>query len=210
MLARVLGALRGAGVDRVAVVGGSEVRAACADVERFVPESSSGSQNVLRALEAWADCDAPMIYATSDMPYVTAEAVADFAGRAPQDAIAVALADYADFATRFPGAPPFGITLAGERVVNGGIFRIPAGARAGVARLAGEFFNARKRPWRMAGMVGPGALLRFAFHRLSVEDLEGVALRLLGVRSTAIRRCAPELGYDADTAAEYAYACANR
>lgn len=210
MLARVLAALRGAGVERIAVVGGSEVRAACADVERFVPESLSGAQNVLHALDAWADCDAPMLYATSDMPYVTAEAVADFVARAPHDAVAVSLADYAEFAARFPGAPPFGITLARERVINGGIFQIPAGARAAVARLAGEFFEARKRPWRMAAMVGPWALLRFALRRLSVGDLEAVARRLLGVPSAAVRRCAPELSYDADTADEYAYACANR
>lgn len=210
MLTRVLEALRGAGVERIAVVGGNEVRAACGDVERFVPESASGAENVLHALDAWADCNGPLLYATSDMPFVTAAAVADFAARAPHDAVAVSLADHAEFTARFPGAPPFGITLAGERVVNGGIFQIPANARAGVARLAGEFFEARKRPWRMAGMVGPSALLRFALRRLSVGDIEAVARRLLGVPSTAVRRCAPELSYDADTAVEYAYACANR
>lgn len=207
MLGRVLRALRGAGVERVAIVGGDEVRAACAGTERVVDESVSGAENVLRALRAWPEDGRPLLYATSDMPYVTPEAVADFVTRAPADAVAIALAEHAGFAARFPGAPAFGITLAGQRVVNGGLFWIPAGARGAVARLATEFFEARKRPWRMASMVGPWALLRFALRRLSVADVEAVATRALGVRSVAVRGCAPELGFDADTVDEYRYAC---
>ena len=207
MLARVTDALRGAGIGRIALVGGGEVRAACDDDVRFVDESASGAENVLRALSAWPDDDEPLLYATSDMPYVTAEAVRDFVDRAPADALAIALCDHGAFVNRFPGAPPFGIALAGERVVNGGVFRIPAGARSAVARLAAELFDARKRPWRMAGLVGPLALLRFALGRLSVADLEAMAQRLLGVRGVAVRGCAPELGFDADGAAEYRYAC---
>lgn len=209
MLARVVDALRGAGIERVAVVGGSEVRAASTGAELFVDESRSGSENVLRALAAWPDDGEALLYATSDMPYVTAAAVRDFIDRAPPDALAISLAEHADFRARFPGAPPFGITLAGERVVNGGLFKIPPGARGAVARLAAEFFDARKRPWRMASLVGPQALLRFALRRLSVADLEALAGRLAGVPSVAVRGCAPELGFDADTADEYRYACRN-
>lgn len=206
MLTRVLSALSAAGADRIAVVGGNEVRAACGGGVRFVDESPSGAENVLRALRAWPD-EGALLYATSDMPYVTAAAVRDFVERAPKDAVAIALTEHADFTARFPDAPPFGITLAGERVVNGGLFRIPAGARAVVARLAAELFDARKRPWQMARMVGLGTLLRFATRRLSVTDVEAVAVRLLGVRGAAVRGCAPELGFDADTVDEYRYAC---
>lgn len=209
MLDRIVDALRGAGCTRIAVVGGDEVRAACAGrVESIVEESASGSANLLRALDVWPDDDAqPLLYATSDLPYVTAAAVEDFVRRTPPNAIAVSLAEYADFDRRFPSAPPFGITLARERVVNGGIFSIPPGSRARIAKLATAFFAARKQPWRMATLVSPLALLRFATGRLGIVELEALASRLAGSPAAAVRSCAPELGYDADTLAEYQYAC---
>jgi CTP:molybdopterin cytidylyltransferase MocA len=211
MLDRIIEALRGAGVTSVAVVGGPEVREACGDrVERIVDESPSGTQNVLRALGAWPDDDGrPLLYATSDMPYVTVEAVADFVRRVPNGAIAVALTEHADFAVRFPGAPPFGIDLAGERVVNGGIFSVPSGSCANVAALATRFFQARKQPWRMAMLVSPLAIARLAAGRLSVSHIEDEARRVIKVPAAAVRGCAPELGFDADTLLEYRYACEN-
>jgi GTP:adenosylcobinamide-phosphate guanylyltransferase len=210
MLDRIIDALRGAGVTRIAVVGGEEVRSACAHrVEAVVDESASGSENVLRALSAWPDDDQPLLYATSDLPYVTAEAIGDFVRRVPAATVAVAVAEHRDFEVRFPGAPPFGITLAREKVVNGGIFSIPAGKAAVLASAAIAFFEARKRPWRMATLISPLAVLKFAAGRLSIGDLERVALKVLDVPATAVRNCAPELGYDADTFFEYRYACRN-
>jgi len=129
MLQRMLEALRSCGVDRIAVVGGEEVRAVCGtDIDRFVPESPSGSENLLRALRAWADDGEPLLYATSDLPYVTPAAITAFTTRVPAGTLAISLADFADFEERFPEAPPYGITLAGEKVVNGGVFVLPDGS----------------------------------------------------------------------------------
>jgi GTP:adenosylcobinamide-phosphate guanylyltransferase len=209
MLARMIDALREAGVDEIAVVGGSEVRAACASaVDRFVDESPSGSENLLRALRAWPDSER-LLYATSDLPYVDAASVTDFADRVGHGALAVALADFNAFTARFPNAPPFGITLAGERVVNGGLFSIPQGATETLAAIATRFFEARKRPWRMASLVGPAVLIRFLSGRLRVTDLEAMALHVLQVPAQALRGCAPELAFDVDTVADYRYALAH-
>jgi hypothetical protein len=209
MLARMIDALSGAGVSHIAVVGGDEVRAACAaSVDRVVDESPSGSENLLRALRAWPDSER-VLYATSDLPYVTSAAIKDFADRVGHGTLAVSLTDFGAFTTRFPGAPPFGITLAGERVVNGGLFSIPQGAGEKLAGVAQRFFEARKRPWRMASLVGPAVLIRFLSGRLRVADLEAMALHVLAVPAQALRGCAPELAFDVDAIDEYRYACAN-
>jgi CTP:molybdopterin cytidylyltransferase MocA len=209
MLARMIGALRSAGAEEIAVVGGDEVREACArDVDRFVEESPSGSENLLRALRAWPDSER-LIYATSDLPYVTSEAIADFLNRVGHGTLAVALAEFAAFAARFPGAPLYGVTLGGERLVNGGVFSIPQGATEKLSSIATRFFEARKRPWRMASLVGPGVLIRFLSGRLRVSDLEAMALHVLQVPAQALRGCAPELAYDVDLLAEYEYAAAH-
>jgi GTP:adenosylcobinamide-phosphate guanylyltransferase len=207
MLARMVDALRVAGVSEIAVVGGEDVRAACqSSVERVVEESASGSENLLRALRAWPPSER-LIYATSDLAYVTGPAVRDFVERVAPGALAVSLAEYPAFVARFPNAPPFGIKLGGERVVNGGIFSIPLGATEKLAAMATRFFEARKRPWRMASLVGPGVLVRFLSGRLRVSDLETMALHVLAVPAQALRGCAPELAFDVDTADEYHYAC---
>ncbi len=211
MLASIVDALRAAGATRIAVIGGDEVRAACAaHVERVIAESPSGSVNLLSALRAWPEDGQPLLYATSDLPYVTPGAVADFLSRTAPGALALSLCGFAAFAARFPGAPPtFGITLARERVVNGGIFSIPSGCAERIARVATRFFEARKRPWLMASLVSPPVLIKYLFGRLSIADLEAMAAGMFDVRATAIRDCAPELAFDVDTDAEYEYARAH-
>ncbi|HZZ01209.1 MAG TPA: NTP transferase domain-containing protein [Candidatus Baltobacteraceae bacterium] len=210
MLDRAVGALRGAGATRIAVVGGEEVRAACADrVELVVDEAQSGAQNLVRALRAWPDDGDPLIYATSDMPYVDAESVIDFLQRVPSGHVSLPLAEFADFDMRFPGAPPCGITLAGECVVNGDVFYIPGGLAERVGAVAQRFFDARKNPWQMARLVSPRILVRFLFRRLGIAHIEAHAHRVLGVPAMAIRGCRPELAFDADTVDDYRYVVAH-
>lgn len=202
-------AIRGAGIEHIAVVGGAEVRAACSGcVERCIDESAEGAQNLRRALHAWSS-DVPLLYLTSDMPFITAQTLRTFLERIPQDTLVLPLAEGEDFDRRFPGAPPFGVTLAGERVVNGGAFVIPPHAHDRIERFAMQFFDARKSVWRMARLTGPGLLLQFAVRRLGITQLEKHARRLLGVPALALRNAPPELAYDVDVLDEYRYAVAH-
>lgn len=210
MLDRILDALRAAGATRIAVVGGSEVREACSHrVERIVDEARSGAENLVRALRAWPEDGEPLLYATSDMPYVTAAAVRDFLDRVPLDHVALPLAEFGEFMRRFPGAPPCGITLAGQCVVNGDVFFIPSGLLERVETIAARFFEARKYPWQMARLVSPRMLVRFLFRRLGIWHLEAHAHRVLGAPAIAVRNCPPELAFDADTLADYRYVSAH-
>ena len=96
MLARMIEALRANGATQIAVVGGSEVRAACNDVvEQVIDESPSGSTNLLLALRAWPEDGEPLLYATSDLPYVTGESVAAFLNQVPSGSLAIPLTEVA-------------------------------------------------------------------------------------------------------------------
>lgn len=209
LLARALGALREMGVQRIAVVGGVEIARVLDAGVRVVPESPDGAENVRRALSAWPDSD-PLLYVTSDLPYVEGRCLRDFVNRAPGDAFAIALAEHAAFTQRFPNAPPYGITLGGERVVNGGAFLIPSGAHGKIGAAAMRFFQARKRPLRMAQLAGWPLLVRFLIGRLRIDALESRARAVLQIEAKAVRNCAPELAYDVDTLEEYAYAQTHR
>jgi GTP:adenosylcobinamide-phosphate guanylyltransferase len=207
MIARTIDALRACNIDRIAVVGNSAVADACAPAARvkMVPDAGTGAANVLGALDAWADDDG-LLYLTCDMPYIDAPSLRWFLDRIEPARLSMPLCDHAAFVRRFPGAPPFGITLAGERVVNAGVFYFPAGSRARVRTLGTTMFEARKAPWKMASIAGPLVLLRFLLGRASVNALEARASRVLAIPVAALRDAPPELAFDADTATDYAYA----
>ncbi len=206
MLARVIAAARGAGAEQIAVVGGSEVRRACgADVDVVIGESASGAENLLQALRIWPD-DEPLLLMTTDLPYIDARSLRAFIEAAPSGMLSMPIATTAAFDARFPDAPPYGITLGGERVVNGGAFLFPAGSAEMAATVATQFFDARKSPWRMASMLGLSLALRFATGRLSIAALEREAERRLKVPTRAVRNAPPELCFDADRVEEYRYA----
>ncbi len=206
LLARTIDAARQIGVERIAVIGGAEVRSACRDiVDAVIDESPLGSQNLVRALHAWDD-SATLLYLTSDMPFISAPALRVFLDASPANALALPLTEWRDFVSRFPGAPPFGVTLAGEKVVNGGAFLIPPGGAKAVEAFAVRFFDARKSVWRMARLTGPMLLMQFIFRRLGVPQLESHAQRLLGMRAAAVRNAPAELAYDIDLLEEYRYA----
>ncbi|MBV8246638.1 MAG: NTP transferase domain-containing protein [Candidatus Eremiobacteraeota bacterium] len=209
LLERAISAARQAGAEKIAVVGGAEVRAACANsVEMIVDERPSGAQNVHGALFAWPQ--EPLLYLSSDLPYLSGEAVREFLERAQPDAIAMPLADAQAYAKRFPSAPAHAVTIGGERVANGSVFFIPQGAAYAIDAAAQRFFRARKSLVKMAMLLGPELLWKFLVRRLRIADIERKAARELGFGVFAIRDSAPELCFDIDTEADFAYALAHR
>ncbi|HEX5273950.1 MAG TPA: NTP transferase domain-containing protein [Candidatus Rubrimentiphilum sp.] len=206
LLAAAIDAARQSGVTRLAVVGGSDVREACAQsVDAIIEESESGAANLQRALRAWND-EEPLLYMTSDMPFIDGAGLHEFIESAPPAALALPVTACSDFERRFPGAPPFGIDIGGERIVNGGVFWIPARAAPAVEAFAMRFFDARKSLTRMALLLGPVLCLRFGLRRLTIAALEKHARRRLGIPAVAIRGASPDLAYDIDTLDEYVYA----
>ncbi|HEY5341280.1 MAG TPA: hypothetical protein VIK27_09660, partial [Candidatus Aquilonibacter sp.] len=133
-----------------------------------------------------------------------------FLDRIETETLAMPLCEHDAYVRRFPGAPPAGIVLGGERVVNGGVFHIPAGAHARVRIVAAALFDARKAPWRMATIAGPATLLRFALGHLSISALEARAAQVLQLPVRAVRGAPPELAFDADTEHDYAFVIAHR
>lgn len=205
ILGKTILAARLAGAERVAVLGGDEVRADAATLaDDFIPESPSGSENVHRALRFYDG--APLLYLTSDMPYVSGQLIREFLDRAPDAALAMPLAEATEYETRFPGAPGHATVIGRERIANGSAFFVPGGASHAIDRVAQRLFEARKSLPRMAVLLGPALLLKFASRRLHIADIERKAAALLGFSVLAVRDCAPELCFDVDTLEDYQYA----
>jgi CTP:molybdopterin cytidylyltransferase MocA len=205
----VLAALRGAGIEEIAVVGGAEVAAHLAgSAVRLIDATENGAANVARALEAWEDGD--VIVAASDLPFVDADALASFLAASEPFALTMPLATAEAYASAYPGAPAHVTDVGGERVANGSVFFVAEASVGPLRAVAGRFFEQRKSLIGMARLLGPDLLLRFVFRRLHVADIERRARTALGVDAVAIRDAAPALCYDIDTLDDYRYACARR
>lgn len=207
LLDRAIDAARAAGARRVVVIGGTEVRAHCgARVDAVVAESPDGRENVRRAMERCED--EPLLLCSSDMPFVTGDGLADFVARARGFELALPLAEADDYERTYPGAPPHVTQLGTDRVANGNVVYFAAGVAPRALVASQRFFDARKSAIRMATLLGPALLLRFATKRLRVEHVEARGREILGVDVRAVRNASPGLCFDIDTLADYRYAVA--
>jgi len=205
LLDAALEAARGAGAERISVVGGAEIRERCGSrVDEVIAEDAEGRENLRRAI-----CSAvarPLLLMTSDMPFVDTEALCGFVARVRDADVALPLASEAAYEAAYPGAPPHVTAIGNERVANGNVVFFAPGIGERVLPVAQRLFDARKSLWRMAAMLGPALLVRYAAGRLRIEDVERRAIRILGVRACAIRDSAPSLCFDVDTLEDYRYA----
>jgi molybdopterin-guanine dinucleotide biosynthesis protein A len=205
MLDRIVGAARAAGAARIAVVGDDEVRAHLgARVEHVIAAAESGTENVARALAAWPG--ERLLYLTSDIPFATGAAIAAFVAKSAGCGAAMALADDAAYRAAYPGAPEHSVKLGAERFANGSAFVLAPDVAERAVALAQRFFTARKSLVRMAMILGPALIARYAVKRLTVADIEARADRDLGGPCRGIRDASPALCFDVDDVADYRYA----
>jgi len=208
LLDAAIGAARVFDIERIVVIGGSEVRAYCAGtVDAVIDESEDGRENLRRAFAEAGD--APLLLLASDLPFVTAASIANFASAARGADLAMPLADAAAYRAAFPGAATHDTNLAGERVVNGSVFYFAPGVTGRVLAIAQQLFAARKSALGMASLLGTRRILRYALGRLRVEDVETRAYERLGLRARAVRGAGPDLCYDIDSLADFRYALAH-
>jgi molybdopterin-guanine dinucleotide biosynthesis protein A len=202
----VIAAARGLDPAGIAVVAPDAVAAHIGGrVERTIPADPSGIVNIARALDAFPR-PTRLLYLTCDLPFVSTAALADFVARGEGAGIAMALADADAYAADYPASPGHAIRLGSERIANGSVFLIDGAAIDPVAATAGRFFSARKSLPRLALLLGPALLAKFALGRLRISDVEARARAVLGLDARAIRNCAPATCYDIDSLADWTYA----
>lgn len=205
LLSRSIAAARASGATRIAVIGGEDVRTACgSDVDIVIDEGTDGRENIRRAIVAAEE--EPLLLMTSDMPFVTGTAVDDFVSRAREFDVALPVAEAEDYRREYPGSPDHITTIGRDRIANGSVVYFGAGIAPRALDVAQRLFDARKSLTRMAALLGPALLVRFAFGRLRIEHVERRGASLLGLDVRAIRNASPALCYDIDTLEDLTYA----
>lgn len=205
MLARVVAALAAAGAARIAVSASDrQVRAAAAELGAEPLEAAAGPSLSVRA--GLATLGTPLVVTTADHALLRPEWVLRFLRDAPADADACVLAaSRAVVAAAAPGSRRTYLQLADGGWSGCNLFLLATPRALAAVEFWRRLEAERKQPWRMAGLIGPGALWAYATGRL---DLQGAADRLGragGVRAAAVPCPYGLAAVDVDTPADLAF-----
>ncbi|GAA5513713.1 phosphoenolpyruvate guanylyltransferase [Deinococcus carri] len=207
MALHVLRALRASGrVSRVAYVGPT-LPAMDPLIDERVTDHGTLLSNLEAGVEALAASGLPggerVLVVTADIPLVTPGHLAEVLDAAPPEAALVyPVVRREDCERAFPGVKRTYARLREGTFTGGNVFLLDP-------RLIGQFLPrlrevlaARKAPLKLAGLIGPGILLRLVTRRLTVAELEARVSAILGVPARALITPHAAIGTDVDKDAD--------
>lgn len=188
-------------VGRIVLVGPPGVMgpAIRADGVEIVPPSGHIVDNVLAAL-ARLPRDRKVLIATCDIPLITGSVVDGFLDLCaereadlyyPVVERSVAEAQYAGVRRTY-------VRLREGTFTGGNLFLADPAIADAVAPRIRAFLDERKRPLRMAAILGWSFVLRLVLRSLSLFELERKLSDLWGIRGAVINCPYPEVGIDVD------------
>lgn len=186
MLARVVGALRAAGIERIGVAANSPAVRAEAERLGAVPVDAAAGPS-LSTLQGFRALGAPLLVTTADHALLRPAWIGDMLADAPADADVAAMLARRDVIAR--DAPPTRRTYL--RFADGewsgcNLFLLRSPAAEAAIRLWMTVERDRKRPWRIVRRLGAGTLLRYAVGRLTLAEALARLGRVAGVRAAAV------------------------
>ena len=169
----------------------------------LLESAASPSASVLQALES-LDSDQSLVVTTADHPLLTAESVIEFVDAFNHsDAGAVAALTSTDaICARYPGMRRTAMRFSDGNLSGCNLFGFAADSALPIVRFWRQLEQHRKNPLRVVSFLGIGTLLRYRFHRLSLDAALARLTRKTGVNLQAIRLSDPHMGIDVDSVAD--------
>ena len=186
LLARVVGALQVAGATRIAVISSHpEVQAEIAHLgAEALDEAAGPSLSVRTGAERLGT---PLVVTTADHALLRPEWVTRFLADTPADAdVTVLVAARATVEAAAPGTKRTWLKLADGDWSGCNLFYLANDRALAVIDLWRRVEAERKRPWKMAQILGPRMLLRYVTRRLGLRDAAARLGALAGVRAAIV------------------------
>ncbi|HVI32882.1 nucleotidyltransferase family protein [Phenylobacterium sp.] len=186
LLERVVGALREAGAGRIAI--SANHADVCREAERLGVEVLEAAAGPSASVETGAAVlGTPLLVTTSDHALLRPEWIARFLDDAPADADICALLARRETVERdAPVTQRTYLRLADGHWSGCNLFYLASPRALAAVRLWRRVEAERKRPWRMAAILGPGILVGFLLGRLTLTRAVARLGRLAGVRAAAV------------------------
>ena len=196
-IGRIIAVAPAAAHDHPALAGADERRA---DGARMVESLASGV--------AGLPLDDDVLIAASDLPVLSAAAIAEFvaAARVLNLDLAYAIVEQRDHRARYPAVPHTWAKLKEGRFCGGGLVMLKPRALPALRAVLDDLGAARKSPLRLAALFGWDILLRFALGSLTITAAEARASAILHAPAGAVRCTHPEVAVNVDRAGDVALA----
>jgi len=160
---------------------------------------ASMADNVLSGVDMFSD-DEMILISTADIPMITPEAIKDFVEKA--------LAMDADFyypivskeenEKKYPETKRTYVKIKDGTFTGGNIVMVRAGKVKECIRQAEVFMTYRKKPWKLAQVLGLKFILKFLLGTLTIKELEERVGDLFNIKARAIISSYPEIATDVD------------
>ena len=172
----------------------------------WIEPDRAPAESTLRALDELDEF--PVLVTTGDHALLTPETVEQFvAAAASSDAEAlVGLVSRERVMRRFPGTRRTLLRFREGGYCGTNLFLLRSPNARGAIRFWRRVQRDRKRPWRIAGQLGAGTLLRYLSGRLAMEDAFAVLSRAAGCRVSWVEVDDELAAVDVDTVQDLALA----
>lgn len=196
-----LDALAGSGcIERIFVIGNiTELEDLAGEKVVIIQGGNDVIGNIARCIDAYGIIGRFLVSA-SDLPFITAQTVRDFiSGCTTLDAqLFYPIVPKEVFCHQYPEYPKTFFRLSDGIFTSGSVFIADAGSAGKISGFVQTYFNNRKHPLKLAGMIGFIHLLKFLFGRLSVLEVTEAARKLLGAEVAVVISRQPQLALDLD------------
>ena len=156
-----------------------------------------GSQVGARAGDAEAS-EPRLLVVTADLPWWDAEGVEAFVRHAPAVDLVYPVVREADALARFPEQKRTYVRIRDGRFTGGNAILLTPRAVTRLLPVVDAAFNARKRPWELARIVGFGTLLGLLTGTVRLSAIEARIERMLGVTARAFITSDAAIAADVD------------
>jgi CTP:molybdopterin cytidylyltransferase MocA len=187
LLARVVGALKAAGADRIGVIGSHPQVAA--EAERLGVEALAEEAGPSLSVKAGAaQLGTPLVVTTADHALLHPEWVRRFLADVPSHTdVAALVAEKTVIEAAAPNTRRTYIHLSDGRWSGCNLFYLANEPALRVLDLWRRVEAERKHPWRMAALLGVPMLLQFAIGRLSLAHAAARLGDLADVKAIVVR-----------------------
>jgi GTP:adenosylcobinamide-phosphate guanylyltransferase len=173
---------------------------------QWMPNQATPSTSTLSVLETLAR-DKLVLVTTADHALLNTQIVDYFCSQALASGcdIAVGLARYDQVVTAYPGMRRTAIRLSDAHYCSCNLFAFLTPAARKIADLWRQVENQRKKPWRIIGLLGWMAVLRYATGNLSLIQAQRLISRRLGVQAAAVVLPFADAAVDVDTVDDWRF-----
>ena len=202
MLYFVLNALlKSERIGKILVVGPMKLLAEL-DLPEKVKLVQSGEtilDTVVNGITALGSLEKTLIV-TVDVPFITAAAIDDFLMQceAEEGDFYYPIIEKSVSEAKFPQSKRTYVKLTDGTFTGGNIFLVRPQVIPHCMRIAKQIIANRKKPWRLASLLGWITLLKFVFGYLSVEAAKTRVSKILAMQGVVIISNYPEIGMDID------------